>query len=337
MNTFQESSMGGKEELFAFIKNEAAIVDTVIREDLGSLNCPRLPDILNHALFNGGKRVRPMLTLVAARLIDPGLESRTLYQLASVFEYLHVASLLHDDVIDSADQRRGQPAANALWGSTAVILAGDYLHARAMTLAGETGGPACLDRIGSATAAMVEAEFLQMQNAARQSRVTEHYYAVINGKTASLITAACECGALFAGASEGERKALQIYGHNLGLAFQIIDDLLDYLGDEKKTGKTTGNDFVEGKMTLPLIFCLETASREERQRLCFLLEGPTALRREHIDEARQLIACRDGFNKAGRQAEGLIEEAVEQLNRFKDCQAKNILTALAGYVLTRQK
>jgi len=329
--------MGGKEELFAFIKKEAAIVDTVMMEDLGSLNCPQLPDILNHVLFNGGKRVRPLLTVAAARLVDPGLANRTLYRLASVFEYLHVASLLHDDVIDSADQRRGQPAANTLWGSNPVILAGDYLHARAMTLAGETGGLACLDRIGNATTAMVEAEFLQLQNADRKSRVTENYYAVINGKTASLITAACECGALFAGASEDEREALQIYGHNLGLAFQIVDDLLDYLGEEKKTGKTVGNDFVEGKMTLPLIFCLEEASLEERQRLCFLLEGTTAQRREHVDEARQLIDSHDGFDKAGKQAEGLIEEAVEQLDRFKDCQAKDILTALAGYVLTRQK
>ena len=179
-----------QEDLFAFIKKEAAIVDSTMREDLAALECPLLPEILEHALFNGGKRVRPLLTILTARLVDSRLDSTRLYRLACVFEYLHVASLLHDDVIDSADQRRGRPAANTLWATEAVILAGDYLHARAMTMAGAEGGLECLRIIGNATAAMVEAEFLQHKNAKERNLVSENYYRVINGKTAALITAA---------------------------------------------------------------------------------------------------------------------------------------------------
>ncbi len=293
-------------------------------EELSAIACPHLPDILSHALLAGGKRVRPLLTLLCARLVTPQLDNRSLYQLATVVEYLHVASLLHDDVVDRADQRRGKPTANTLWGNTAAILAGDFLHARAMTLASMVGGVDCLAIIGRATAAMVEAEFLQLDNAAQQDRITENYYAVINGKTASLITAACEVGAFFAGASEPQREAVRIYGHNLGLAFQIIDDLLDYGGDAAKTGKTVGNDFVEGKMTLPLIlaFGFGTGRREEAD--CSpLLNTPSEERQAHFAEAQQIIARLDGFDRARQQAVGLIDEALARLEQFRPVRSQN--------------
>lgn len=324
-------------DLFSFIKKEAALIDRIIQEELSGFACPRLPDILSHALLAGGKRVRPLLTLLCARLVTPGLSDTPLYQLATVFEYLHVASLLHDDVIDSADQRRGKPAANTIWGNAAVILAGDFLHARAMTIAGAVGGVDCLGIIGKATAAMVEAEFLQLENAEQQDRVTENYYAVINGKTASLITAACEVGAFFAGATDSQRQAVRIYGHNLGLAFQIIDDLLDYGGDAAKTGKTVGNDFAEGKMTLPLILALDSAPAQERNRLLSLLCSSPEDRQEHFNEAQALIARHEGFERARQQADGLIAEGVAKLDNFASCKAKSILIALAHYVLSRDK
>jgi len=326
-----------QEQLFAFIKKEAAAVDARMREDLAALDCPLLPDILEHALFNGGKRVRPLLTLLAARIVDPDQASLRLYQLAIVFEYLHVASLLHDDVIDSAAQRRGRPSANTLWGTSSVILAGDYLHARAMAQAGKAGGVECLAIIGRATAAMVEAEFLQLENAREQSPVTENYYRVINGKTAALITAACESGAVFAGANDEQRRALTIYGHNLGLAFQIVDDLLDYLGDEGKTGKAVGNDLVEGKMTLPLILCLESASTGDRRLIREVLCLPAASRRPHFDSVKELIAAHAGFERARKKAEDLICEAQQQLDLFDACPAREALAGLAHYVITRDK
>lgn len=324
-------------DLFAFIKNEAAIIDQQMRQELSGIACPHLPDILSHALLAGGKRVRPLLTLLCARLLTPGLTDPALYRLATVVEYLHVASLLHDDVVDSADKRRGKPAANTVWGNTAAILAGDFLHAKAMSLAGIVGGVGCLEIIGKATAAMVEAEFLQLDNAKQQDRVTEKYYSVINGKTASLITAACEAGALFAGGSDNQRHAVRIYGHNLGLAFQIIDDLLDYGGNAVKTGKTVGNDFVEGKMTLPLILALDSANAQESERMLSLLSSPPTDRQQHFEEACTFIDRHNGFGRARQQAADLIGEALSELAPFDPSEAKSILTALAHYVLNRDK
>lgn len=324
-------------DLFAFIQKEAATIDTVMREEVAAIACPHLPDILSHALLAGGKRVRPLLTLLSARLIRPEFDSRPLYQLATVVEYLHVASLLHDDVVDRADQRRGKSTANTLWGNSAAILAGDFLHARAMTLVAMVGGVDCLAIIGRATASMVEAEFLQLDNAAQQDLMTENYYAVINGKTASLITAACEVGALFAGATEPQRQTVRVYGHNLGLAFQIIDDLLDYGGDEAKTGKTVGNDFVEGKMTLPLILALGSAAAAEKKRLLALLGSTAEERRQNFKEAQQIIARQDGFGRARQQAVGLVDEALARLEQFNPGEARTILTELARYVLSRDK
>ncbi|MEJ2689967.1 MAG: polyprenyl synthetase family protein [Deltaproteobacteria bacterium] len=324
-------------DLFAFMKKEATVIDAVMREELSAIVCPHLPDILSHVLLAGGKRVRPLLTLLCARLVNPELASRSLYQLATVVEYLHVASLLHDDVVDRADQRRGKPTANTLWGNAAAILAGDFLHARAMTLASMVGGVDCLAIIGRATAAMVEAEFLQLDNAEQQDLVTENYYAVINGKTASLITAACEVGAFYAGALEPQLQAVRIYGHNLGLAFQIIDDLLDYGGDEVKTGKTVGNDFVEGKMTLPLILTLDSAPTEEKNRLLDLLGADPEERLLSFGEAQQIIARQDGFGRARQQAVSLMGEALAKLDNFSACEAKTVLSGLANYVLSREK
>ena len=330
-------------ELISLLKPETAKIDQAMRLDLAIVGSRRLREVLEYAIFNGGKRVRPLLTILAARLCwqrqgvaaDPGMTA-ALYQLALTFEYLHAASLLHDDVIDGSESRRGRTTANRVWDNAHVILAGDFLHARAMLLAGAIGGVECLSTIGAATAAMVESEFLQLDNAETLETSQHRYFEVLDGKTAALIAAAATTGTLFANASGDARQALHTFGRNLGLTFQIVDDLLDYQGDPQKTGKVVGNDFQEGKMTLPLILALEQANPQDQATLTSLLHGTAEERRQNFAEANRIIGQAGGFAAARHQAESLVKEAIEALTLFEKSPEQEVMTALARYVLARE-
>ena len=332
-----------KVDLLAGLKTEIATVDLAMREDLQALVNKKqiatdLLEVLEHALLNGGKRIRPLLCILIARLCSN--QGKEIYPLAIAFEYLHVATLLHDDVIDHADTRRGRPAANKLFGLTAAILAGDFLHARSMFLVGTLGGKRCLDLICRATEAMVAGEFLQISNAHNLNQSEKDYFSVINGKTALFIGAVCESGGIFSGAENNKIQALEIYGANLGLAFQIQDDLLDYLGDSAKTGKSLGNDFYEGKMTLPLIRALETASKQEKNILLSLLKGQKSERVKKFEYALEIIRKNGGFEYAGKLAEQLVDTGIGSLAIFDSEQNKKtlgLLTGLARYVISREK
>ncbi len=322
-------------ELLASFKEKAAVIDAVMEADLAIIGNPLLAQIIRHAIFQGGKRIRPLLTLLAASLVGPPPADTA--RLAISFEYLHAASLLHDDVIDHATLRRGAKTANTIWGMEPVILAGDYLHAHAMALASEVGGPTAMALIGRATAAMVESEFMQMHNASEILIAEEKYFQVLMGKTAALIAAACEAGIAHNQGSAEQRIALRTYGTNLGLAFQIVDDLLDYLGDPAKTGKAVGNDFQEGKMTLPLIKTLERASTEDREVLIGLLKATPQERSRQLPLAHGLMEKYQGFALARAQAESLLAEALSGLAIFGEAPAKEPLAGLAYYVLSRDK
>jgi octaprenyl-diphosphate synthase len=328
------------QELVKFFREAASGVDAAMEADLASVGNPRLRKVLGHAIFNGGKRIRPQLTLLFCALTAGGeiVEPESTMRLAVVFEYLHAASLLHDDVIDGAELRRGKPAANVVWGVPSVILAGDYLHSNAMILAGETGGPEAVAIAGRAVSAMVESELLQMKIAEDQDPSEENYFKVASGKTGALIAAACEAGVLIAGGGDDQRRAARLYGENIGLAFQIVDDLLDYQGDPEKTGKELGNDLVEGKMTLPLILALHRGTDETRLALENILTAPAATRQQCLAEARDLIARAGGFKAAGEQASELVKVGLEALNvSFGEGRERQILSGLAGYVLSRDK
>jgi len=330
-------------QLLARLKTEAAIIDQAMRCDLTTVVNPRLLEVLDYALFNGGKRVRPLLTILAARLcwqkqgqaVTP-VQAADLVKLALTFEYLHAASLLHDDVIDRSECRRGRQTANRVWGNTPVVLAGDFLHARAMLLAGTLGGVECLTAIGAATTAMVESEFLQLDNAERRATSADRYFAVLEGKTAALIRAAIVSGALLAGAGAVEQQALRLFGGNLGLTFQIVDDLLDYQGDPQKTGKSVGNDFQEGKMTLPLILALEQANADDRAWLAAMLAGSGEERQRCFAEARRILEQSGALAAARRQAEALGGEAIAALACFAQGEEQETMAALVRYVLARE-
>ena len=332
-----------KVDLLGRLKTEIATVDLAMREDLQALVNKKkiatdLLEVLEHALLNGGKRIRPLLCILTARLCStPGKE---IYPLAIAFEYLHVATLLHDDVIDHADTRRGRPAANKLFGLTAAILAGDFLHARSMFLVGTLGGRRCLDLICRSTEAMVAGEFLQLSNVHNLNQSENDYFSVINGKTALFIGSICETGGIFAGADNSKIQALKQYGANLGMAFQIQDDLLDYLGDSAKTGKEVGNDFYEGKMTLPLIHALATANKQEGNFLLDLLKGQKSDRIAKFEDAREIIRKNSGFGYAEKLAKNLVDTGIESLAIFVSEQNRetlDLLTGLAMYAISREK
>jgi octaprenyl-diphosphate synthase len=298
-------------------------------------NDPLLIEVLQYALLGGGKRIRPMLAIISSRLC--GRDDDRLSLLACAFEYLHVATLIHDDVIDHADRRRGQPSVVARYGTTAAILAGDWLHARSMHLIGSLAGQEGLDIFCGATTAMVDGEFLQLRHVANTEVNEEQYMAVILRKTARLISSSCEIGALFGGGSTERKKALAEYGRKVGIAFQIIDDLLDYLGDSKVTGKEVGNDFVEGKLTLPLIHALERADSDARNSLISCIRGD----RSHAHAcatAKKLMQELDSFSFARNRAEEEIRGALDALSIFdRTTHGDDLaaLEALAGYVLAR--
>ena len=326
--------------LMAAIRAEAEKIDAVMAADLARLR-PEMDsllfEVLEYGLFNGGKRIRPLLVVLSARLC--GLKDESVYELAIGFEYLHVATLFHDDVIDNAVTRRGRPAVNNRFGLVAAILAGDFLHAQAMKIVGTLAGREGLKIFCNATTGMVDGEFMQLRNAASVSLSEADYYDAIMGKTGLLIAASCEIGALFGGASGQQQDALRRYGVGLGCAFQLVDDLLDYTGDQKKTGKKVGNDLAEGKMTLPLINALARAEETDRDILETILTDQLS-REEGFRKVTDIIQKYDGFTETRRRAEDAVREAVAHLDLFSASDSKkdkNILIGLAGYVLAREK
>ncbi len=328
-------------ELRNVIASVSFRVETAMRSDLETAlagSDPLLIEVLQYTLFNGGKRIRPLLTVLCSRCC--GRDDDLLYLLAAAFEYLHVATLVHDDVIDHAQQRRGKATVSARYGTAAAILAGDWLHARSMHLIGRLAGAKGLEIFCQATASMVNGEFEQLRYSGDITTKEHNYFDVIRQKTGNLIASTCAIGALFAGADTTQQNALATYGDNIGAAFQVIDDLLDFQGDTSNTGKQTGNDFVEGKITLPLLHALKQANDDERQTMTNLIQGdrtsPEAYARLHA-----LIERLDGFVSSARSARQLIDKAVAALAIFSstknELENSALLKELAGYILVRKQ
>jgi len=326
--------------ILAEIKCEAEKIDDFIRADLEKIRAeidPLLLEVLEYGLLTGGKRIRPLLVVLAGRIC--GAKDGDVYRLGCAFEYLHAATLFHDDIIDGSEFRRGRASVFAKFGVVPAILAGDFLHALSMSIVGRMAGSRGLDVFCKATTGMVDGEFMQLRNTENQNMSEADYYDAIMGKTGLLISAACEIGAAFGGGTDEEVLVLKAYGTHLGCAFQIVDDLLDYLGDSAKTGKAVGNDLYEGKVTLPIIMAMGAASNEDRQALAGILAKEKRGITE-FDRAYELIMKYDGFTMARERAELEIKRAVTGLDVFdaaKFGDELTILQGLAAYVLERQK
>ena len=255
----------GKEPGLASLSGLAAPdlerVNQVILSRTGS-DVAMIPEVANHLISSGGKRLRPMLTLAMAGLC--GYRGEGHVKLAASVEFMHTATLLHDDVVDQSDMRRGKAAARMLWGNEASVLVGDFLLGQAFRMMVEVGSLPCLDVLSTAATVIAEGEVMQLAAAKNMQTSEDEYLDVIRAKTAALFAAACEVGPILAARTKAEVAACRSYGSNLGIAFQLIDDALDYGGTSAKLGKNVGDDFREGKITLPVVLSFRRGSEAER-------------------------------------------------------------------------
>ena len=249
------------EPLTTLVAADMARVNETILSRTGS-DVTMIPEVANHLISSGGKRLRPVLTLATAALCGYAGEGHI--KLAASVEFMHTATLLHDDVVDGSDMRRGKAAARMLWGNEASVLVGDFLLGQAFKMMVEVGSLPCLDVLSTAAAVIAEGEVMQLSAAKDTSTTEDSYLAVIRAKTAALFAAACEVGPILAGRPKAEIEACRGYGANLGIAFQLVDDALDYGGSSAKLGKNVGDDFREGKLTLPVVLAFRRGSEDER-------------------------------------------------------------------------
>lgn len=256
-----KSGRDGINRLVKLTENDMARVNAMILSRTGS-DVTMIPEVANHLISSGGKRLRPMLTLATAALSNYQGEGHI--KLSASVEFMHTATLLHDDVVDESEMRRGKQAARMLWGNEASVLVGDFLLGQAFKMMVEVGSLTCLDILSTAAAVIAEGEVMQLSAAKNTATTEDDYLAVIRAKTAALFAAAAEVGPVLAGLDKTAQAACRSYGMNLGVAFQLIDDALDYGGASSALGKNVGDDFREGKITLPVVLAYRRGNDEER-------------------------------------------------------------------------
>ena len=285
-----------------------------------------VPELARYLIESGGKRLRPMLTVAAASLFGKGTGSAINF--AAAVEFMHNATLLHDDVVDESDMRRGKPAARMVWGNKASILVGDFLLGQAFMMMVETGDIAALGVLSAASAAMAEGEVFQLAKTGDLTTTSQDYAEVIRAKTAVLFQAACEVGAMSGGADAQGRKALARYGLELGTAFQLVDDVLDYRGETDTLGKNSGDDLREGKMTLPVILALADASEGERA----VITGALGDAQASDEQVRNVVAIMERHDTLGRTIRQAHAHAGAARDALEDAPAGAMNTLLADVV-----
>ncbi|MBN1548649.1 MAG: polyprenyl synthetase family protein [Syntrophaceae bacterium] len=292
-----------------------------------------IPEIIRHIIDSGGKRFRPLLLMAAAQLC--GYEGTRRYPLAAVIEFIHTATLLHDDVIDEADTRRGKSSANQVWGNAASVLVGDFLYSKSFRLLTEYGNLEIIKLLSTTTNIMSEGEVLQLIKRGDVGITKADYLSIINKKTAVLISAACALGGHLGEAAPDRIEALAQYGLRVGAAFQMTDDTLDYVAQTEEFGKAIGKDLAEGKLTLPLIRTMEKGSAEEKNRMTTLLKKAERTPGD-IGEILTLLHRYDGIPYTLDKARNLITEAKQMLSVFPDASPKAALLAVADYIIDRK-
>ena len=323
---------GSVNDLAALAAADMAGVDALI---LSRMQSPVsvIPALADHIIEAGGKRLRPLLTVVAARL--SGARDDTALKLAAAVEFIHTATLLHDDVVDGSDLRRGKVAAHLIWGAPSSVLVGDFLFARAFELMVETGSMRAMEILARAARVIAEGEVLQLSRAHDVNLSQETYLEIISAKTAELFAAAAEAGAVAAGAGAGQASALRSYGFNLGLSFQLSDDALDYGGATETLGKNAGDDFREGKATLPLLLAIARTGAKERDFWDRVIgrqdQGEGDFRR-----ARELIVGAGALEAALDLAGDYAARAKAALDVFPASALRAGLEALADFAVSRR-
>ncbi len=330
----------------------AATLEALLKERVGQLVGPELQaieDEIRRALDSpvaliqemggyiagaGGKRLRPILLLLAARLA--GYRGPRAPRLGAVVELLHTATLIHDDVVDQAPLRRGRPSANSQWGNDASVLVGDHLYAKSFAMLVHDNDRGVMETLARATVSMTEAEVFQLELKRNGHAGEADYLRIITQKTASFISACCRIGAILGEASPERVEALTRYGLDVGVAFQISDDSLDFVADQARLGKAIGADLREGKRTLPLIATLERGSPADRERIQFLV-ARHALNGEEVEEIRRLVVKYDGIEYALGRAKSYARAAQDDLSPFPPSEARETLGLITDYVVDRDR
>ncbi|MBW2274410.1 MAG: polyprenyl synthetase family protein [Deltaproteobacteria bacterium] len=335
------------DRLFDGIAQGLELVESAMREQLGS-DADVIGALGNHVLSSGGKRLRPALVLLAADLC--GYTGPRRIQLGAALELLHTATLLHDDVVDFADLRRGRPSANAIWGNRRAVLAGDFFYSRASSMIVEDGNLEILEIFSQAIRLMAEGELLQLQRSFDTTVTEAHYYKVIDRKSATLLSAACEVGAVLGGVTRGEIRRVATFGRELGLAFQLRDDALDYDAEAVDLGKPYCADLREGKVTLPLLLTLKRCTSGERELITSILKNASRLAEHALagepgpnDEQLEtapvlaLIESHRGVEDTVRRAEEHVGNAISAIAAFPDGRAKSALHSAAAFAVSRDR
>lgn len=320
-----------KIQILQKVKADLEEIEKALHDNLNP-NLDLVSEIAGHLLFSGGKRLRPLLMVLSSRLCR--YKGDLAFQFSTIFEYLHAATLLHDDVVDEADTRRGKAVAHRRWSSPKVVLTGDFLLARSLSLAARTGIPAIIDVMAGITEAMSQGEIDQMEKKGNPHLTEAEYIKVIEGKTAVLIQGACRSGAILAKSNAAEEQALSDFGYHLGIAFQMADDLLDYTADVETMGKKPGADIREGKLTLPLIHSLANASPEDTSMMEKMIKSPD-FKEQEFQLLRQKLNQYGGIDYTRERAADHIAQAQKCLDAFPPSESKEIMTMLAEFALCR--
>ncbi|MEZ5647427.1 MAG: polyprenyl synthetase family protein [Alphaproteobacteria bacterium] len=325
------SSLTAMDQLTTLVGQDLDKVNSLIVEKMTS-RVPLIPQVAGYIIAAGGKRLRPMLTLAAARLC--GYTGDRAYGLAGAIEFLHTATLLHDDVVDESALRRGQDSANAVWGNKPSVLVGDFLFSRAFQIMVADGDRAVLKILSDASAIIAEGEVLQLLTANDTETSESDYLEVIQAKTAALFAAACELGAVVGDVKRVAREALRSYGFNLGIVFQLIDDVLDYAPAQTDLGKTQGDDFRDGKMTLPVILAFRRGTQEERDFWRRTMQTQSHENAD-FDHALTLLKKHDALRDTIKRARHYGAIARDALGIFPDSEIKSALTGIVDFCIGR--
>lgn len=320
------------QDVFDLYESRLRTVEQKI-EELFNSKVAAIPMIGNYIISSGGKRIRPLVHLISAELA--GYQGDAHLQIAGIIESIHTASLLHDDVIDMADVRRGKPTANSVWGNQIVILVGDFLYSNALRLAVMQKNQKIMESLSEATTRMTEGELLQLHRTGDPEIKEEEYMQIIAAKTGALISAACRIGAILGGLSEKHENALGNFGMKTGIVFQMADDILDYMADEGELGKKIGKDLEEGKITFPLLHLLKTATEDEVGQIKTIIKD--GFSEEGLGKILHLVKKYKSIEASFKKAHSLIDEAKSELSVFPAGRAKEALLTVADYSLRREK
>ena len=321
----------GLEPMLALVESDLRQVNHVILDRMQS-EIPLIPQLAGHLIAGGGKRMRPMLTLACARLLDyPGTRH---HKLAAAVEFIHTATLLHDDVVDGSDLRRGKRTANIIWGNPASVLVGDFLFSRSFELMVEDGSLKVLRILSHASAVIAEGEVNQLTAQRQVALGEERYLAIISAKTASLFAAACCIAAVVAECDEATEEALDAYGRNLGIAFQLVDDAIDYASDAETMGKGVGDDFRDGKVTLPVILAYARGSEADRDFWADAMMG-RRVSDEDLTHAIGLLRATGAIDDSIERARHFGQRAIDALGPFSKGAAKAALVEAVEFAIAR--